>query len=467
MSITILMKKHIHFIGICGVAMSALAIAFQKNGWKVTGSDKGFYPPVSTNLKDAGVLFYPGWHVDKMTEHGDPDLVVVGNVAGSENPEWIYVQKNKISYLSYPEAVAQYFVKKNSIVCTGTFGKSSSSILMTWILKHAGFDPSYMFGGVSNNELDAAAITTSDWSILEGDEYKSARWDDRPKFAHYSPTHLLLTAVIWDHADIYPTEEGYINTFRHLVDSIPKDGTIIMSEKAVDVIGKPTKAITYGKREGNTYVYGNLKQTKNGITFDITHDKKIYPIASSTIGEYMADNIAGCFAMSHTIGIAPEKIIEAITTFKNIKRRLEKRYENDVTIFDDIAHSPTKATSVLQTIKELYTGNIIAIYEPNTGNRQPESTPAYAHAFSDASEVIIPRLTQIKVDPSDPIQPFDGEQLAQVIAKTHVNTKYIEDDAALLQHIISSTKPGDVIVFLGSHGFRGMIEELILNIHKA
>ncbi len=461
------MQKHIHFIGICGVAMSALAIAFQKNGWKVTGSDKGFYPPVSTNLKDAGISFYPGWHVDKMTATGNPDVVVVGNVAGSENPEWLFVQKNNIPYRSYPEIIAEYFVKKNSIVCAGTFGKSTSSILMTWILKHADMDPSYMFGAVSKNDLDAAAITHSEWSVLEGDEYKSARWDNRPKFAHYSPTHLLLTAVIWDHADVYPTEEGYINTFRDLVKSIPETGIKILSEKAVNVIGKPAKAKTYGKHTTNDYAYHNISESKDGITFDITHKEKTYSITSTALGEYMADNIAGCFAMASEIGIAPEKITEAIATFKNIKRRLEKRYAGAVTIFDDIAHSPTKALSVLETLRKLYSGKIIAIYEPNSGNRQPESAPGYAHAFTHADEVIIPRLTQIKVDEHNPVQPFGSEELAHVIGETHTQVNYIEDDAALVTHLITTTKPGDVIVFLGSHGFRGMIEDLILHIDQA
>lgn len=454
-------NKHIHFIGICGVAMSALAIAFQKNNWKVTGSDKGFYPPVSTNLKEAGITFYPGWHVEKMTADGDPDLVVVGNVAGSENPEWVYVQKKKIPYRSYPEIVAEYFVKKNSIVCAGTFGKSTSTVLMSWILKHAGKNPSYMFGGVSNNDLDAAAMSNGDWSVLEGDEYKSARWDDRPKFVHYSPTHLLLTAVIWDHADIYPTEEGYIATFKHLVESIPKDGVIVMSEKAREVVGKPDGTVTYGKNPDNDFSYGNILQTKHGLSCDISHKGKTYHIVSSAIGAYMADNIAGCFAMATTIGIAPDDTIAAIKSFNNIKRRLEKRFDGEITVFDDIAHSPTKATSVIATLKQLYSGKIIIIFEPNTGNRQPESTPGYANAFVDADEVIIPRLTQLKVDPNDPIQPLDGEQLAHVIANTHQHAVYMDDDAALVQYLIKNTQPGDVIAFLGSHGFRGMIDEVV------
>src|SRR5438105_4113183 len=131
-------NKHIHFIGICGVAMSALALAFKKQGWEVTGSDVGFYPPISTYLKEHDIAYYPGWHPDKMIAGGNPDLVVVGNVASSENPEWQFVKKNKLAFKSYPEVVADYFIKKNSIVCAGTYGKTTSTAVLTAILKNAG-----------------------------------------------------------------------------------------------------------------------------------------------------------------------------------------------------------------------------------------------------------------------------------------------------------------------------------------
>ena len=225
------MKKHIHFIGICGVAMSALALAYQKKGYKVTGSDKGFYPPVSTHLKDAGIKFYPGWHPEKMIADGNPNLIIVGNVASSTNPEWLYVQENNIPYKSYPEAVAEQIVKDTSIVCAGTYGKSTTTTLLTWILKQADKNPSYMFGGISLNDLSSANFTDSDISILEGDEYKTARWDDRPKFAHYSPTHLLLTSVVWDHADVYPTEQSYVYAFEKLIRDLPRNGLLVLSAK--------------------------------------------------------------------------------------------------------------------------------------------------------------------------------------------------------------------------------------------
>src|SRR3989338_8593044 len=225
--------KRIHFIGICGVAMSAIALAFKRQGWKVTGSDVGFYPPISTYLQKNKVDYYPGGHPEKMTAEGNPDVVVVGNVASSTNPEWLYVKKNNLQYQSYPEIIQKFFIKINSIVCAGTYGKSSSATLLTWILKETGHNPSYMFGGLSLNNIPAAELTDSDWSVVEGDEYKASRWDTGPKFAYYSPTELLLTSIVWDHADIYPTETLYREAFQKLIDSLPKNGLLVVSEKAL------------------------------------------------------------------------------------------------------------------------------------------------------------------------------------------------------------------------------------------
>ena len=165
--------------------------------------------------------------------------------------------------------------------------------------------------------------------------------------------------------------------------------------------------------------------------------------------------------MAEKAGIPAQKIITAIKSFKGIKRRLEKRFENDITIFDDIAHSPAKAQSVLETLRNIYTGKIIAIFEPNTGNRRPVSFPGYDHAFAKADTVIIPFLTKVKIDKNDPEIPADGKKLTEVISKTHKNVLYIEDDKKLIEHILTNTKKDDCVVFLGSHGFRGMIDQLI------
>ncbi|MBT4121132.1 MAG: hypothetical protein HOD54_01525 [Candidatus Magasanikbacteria bacterium] len=450
-------NKKIHFIGICGVAMSALALAMKKAGHNVTGSDKGIYPPISTYLKESGVDYYTGWHPEKM---GKPDLVVVGNVAGSTNPEWLHVQENNLEYVSYPELIEKFFIKENSIICSGTYGKTSSTALLTWILKQAKLDPTYMFGGISLNDIPAANLTNSKYNILEGDEYKSARWDLQAKFFHYHPTHLLLTSCQWDHADVYPTEESYFDAFQELINDMPKSGLIVASEKIKDSRLRIKDYMSYGPSDDSDYQYKNVIATKDGLEFSIINNSKTYNLKPKTLGSYMADNMTGAFAMAHELGIEPDVIIKALESFKNIKRRLEKKLDGDITVFDDIAHSPDKAKSVLETLRKIYNGKIFAVFEPNSGNRQEESISGYDNKFKQADEAIIPRLTHIKRDPNKPA-PLDGEKLTEVISKTHSNANFINEDEKLINYLIENTTPGDVIVFLGSHGFRGMIDQLV------
>ncbi|MDP6772384.1 MAG: cyanophycin synthetase, partial [Anaerolineales bacterium] len=215
--------------------------------------------------------------------------------------------------------------------------------------------------------------------------------------------------------------------------------------------------VFYGKDEENEYSYTNITSTKNGLHFDILHNNSTYNITSPLLGIYMVENICGAFAMASELGIQPQNITQSIRTFLGMRRRLEKRCENNITVFDDIAHSPEKAAATLATLRSIYTGKIIAIYEPNTGNRNKEAVPQYAHAFAHADSVIIPRLSAVKQGPNTP-DIMDGKALSDMIATTHQNTQYIEDDNTLVAHLVEHTKKEDVVVFLGSHGFRGMIE---------
>jgi len=458
------MPKRIHFIGICGVAMSALAAAFHKEGWQVTGSDVGFFPPISDYLKDNNISFYPGWHPEKMTENGVPDIVVVGNVAGSANAEFVYARKNNLNCKSYPEVIAEYIVQKNSLVCAGTYGKTSSTSLLTLILEKANINPAYMFGGLSLNLPVSAKINNKD----NKDGYKTARWDARPKFKLYSPTHLLLTSVSWDHADIYPTEETYLQAFKDLISMIPPNGLIVVCIDDAKIKGVLTGningaiEITYGKDMAADYCYSQVNETTSGISFVIKHKEKEYKISAPVLGEHMAENICGCFAMAKEIKIDTKIILDTIAEFKGIKRRLEKRSAEGITVYDDLGHSPAKAAATLRTLRTIYPNNkIIAIFEPNTGNRKSQSIPGYTGAFVDADEVIIPTLTRIKIDPKDIDPPFDGQKLTEIISRTHPQTVYIENDNKLIEYVKNNTKKEDAVVFLGSHGFRGMIERLI------
>ncbi|MCL5781972.1 MAG: Mur ligase family protein [Patescibacteria group bacterium] len=462
------LPKKAHFIGICGVATGSVAIAFKEAGIDVTGSDKGFYPPVSTALEEANVKFYAGWHPEKISENGKPDIVVVGTASGSQNPETIYAKENGIPVYSFAKAVGEFIASKNNIVCVGTWGKTSSTAMLAHIMKAAGEDPSYMFGAIPVSGK-SAALTDSDIAIFEGDEYKSAPDDPTAKFSYYKATHLLLTAVSWDHADLYPTEESYFDAFNTLLNSLPSGGFVVACADHAGVNKIADKyngrIIRYGKNA--EYSYREVKQSKHGLDFIISHNGINYKIYSPMLGSYQAENITACFAMADQFGIDTDAIITAIGDFGGLKRRMEIRLSDNnpsgVTVIDDIAHSPEKASYVLKDLQKTFQGNVIAIFEPNTGGRRREAIRKYDNAFKDADTVIIPRLTKLKVSDDDNDRPIEGDELSDEISKTHKNVIYIDDDNALIEYLDKNTKKGDVIAFLGSHGFRNMIEEIVKN----
>jgi UDP-N-acetylmuramate: L-alanyl-gamma-D-glutamyl-meso-diaminopimelate ligase len=471
------LPKKVHIVGICGVATGALAVAFHEIGVSVTGSDKGFFPPVSTELESHGISFYSGWHPEKMIENGLPDVVIVGTASGSKNPETILAKEKGIPMYSFAEAIGEFFAKQNCITCVGTWGKTSSTALLSYIFEFSKMNPTYMFGGISLSHEASAKLTDSDWSIFEGDEYKSSPTDTTAKFFYYKPSHLLLTAVSWDHADLYPTEELYFSAFKKLIKNMPENGFIVAKKGQLGVektlYGSNKKNVWYGSdKDDAEYTYTNVSQTKNGLVFTILHkntSSESFKISSPMIGTFQAENITGCFAMAHKSGIDPQKIIKAIASFKGLKRRLEKRFDGDITVFDDIAHSPEKASFVLENLRSIYTGKIYTIFEPNIGGRQKASAHMYDNAFKDADVVVIPRLTKLKVasnisEISESEIPLEANELTQIISKTHKNVVQFDEDDVLVQFLKQNTKKGDVIAFLGSHGFRGMIEETISNI---
>ncbi len=480
------LPKHIHIVGICGVATSALAIAFHERGVRVTGSDKGFYPPVSTYLDEHHIKYHAGWHPEKIKEYGKPDIMIVGGIGTSlTNPEIIYAKENSIPFYPYAEILERYFIKKNSIVIAGTWGKTTSSSLLSFILIQASMNPSYFTGGLSLSH-PTGVLTDADWSVVEGDEYQVAIYDKRPKFVYYHPTHLMLTAVSWDHADLYPTEKKYFEAFERLVKEVPGSGLLVICDDDLGIrqvieeaIGNTPKKlaerhiVSYGKTTNANYYYHDIKSTKKGLAFKITTKLKgkiqTYEIYTPMLGRFNAENITGCFAMAMNIGIPAEKIIGAIQDFKGIKRRFEKRLDgeidsvskNGITVFDCHAPTPEKAYSILETLREVYDKKIVAIYEPNIGGRRRETASQYKGAFEMADMVIIPKLTKLKVADGDTNLPMEGDELVDIISKTHTNTKYKDNDDGVVSFAVSHVERGDVIVFMGSHGFRGMIEAVV------
>ena len=207
--------------------MAALAVAFKRAGFSVSGSDsEKIFPPMSTHLKKSGIKYNLGFAEKNIQK---PDEVVVGNAhVNSLNPEIIAAKKKGISLIHFPRLVEKYLIQKNSVVVAGTYGKTTTTAMVAWILEKCGWKSNFMLGGIPLNFGNGARLIKSNWSVVEGDEYPAAApWDKAPKFKYYHPRFLILTSAEWDHMDVYKTKESYLTEFKKLVASVPRDGIIV------------------------------------------------------------------------------------------------------------------------------------------------------------------------------------------------------------------------------------------------
>src|SRR6266480_4686047 len=218
--------RSVHFIGIGGTAMAAVAAAIRDKGLLVTGSDQNVYPPMSTFLEARKIPVISGYAEQNLAHK--PDLVVVGNAISRGNPEAEIVLERKLRYCSLPELVREYFIRgKRSLVVTGTHGKTTTTSLLAWVFEHNGLNPSYLIGGIKNNFGQGARFTDSEWFIIEGDEYDTAFFDKRSKFVHYLPEVAIINNLEYDHADIFSDLAAIQKTFSHFIRLVPRNGLLL------------------------------------------------------------------------------------------------------------------------------------------------------------------------------------------------------------------------------------------------
>jgi len=215
--------KHIHLVGICGTAMASLAGMLQQKGFRVTGSDRNVYPPMSTFLQDRGIAILEGFSESHLSPR--PDLVVIGNAVSRGNPEVEATLDEKLPYRSLPEILKEVFIRgKTSVVVAGTHGKTTTAALLTWLLESAGLRPSFLIGGIARNFNTSFRVTDGEHFVIEGDEYDTAFFDKGPKFLHYLPDMVIFNNCEYDHADIYPDFSAVKQSFRRLLNIIPSKG---------------------------------------------------------------------------------------------------------------------------------------------------------------------------------------------------------------------------------------------------
>lgn len=480
--------KWIHVVGICGVTTAQIANMFKKKGWFVTGSDKGFFPPMSDYCKKRGLDIELGFKKKHLTKDyykakvkslqlsaisHQPDLVMVGNYAGLKNEEYQFAKKKGLQIKSYPEILNEYILAENSIVTAGTFGKTTTAALLALIFKKAGKKPSFMIGGLAKNFADGVVKDENKWSVIEGDEYISARFDPKSKFFHYEPEFLLLTSCAWEHTDFFKTEQEYVDNFKKLVEKIPKNGLIVanrVGENVKEVLKVARcKVVTYELNNVDENIaqstWFNLSHKENKENGEIVifnkNTQEEFELKTQLIGDHNRENIVGCVALARELGISAEVCAEAVADFKGIKRRLEVRFsEKNIKILDDFACSPPKVEGSLSALRnEFPEWHITIVYEPNVGNRTRKSLELFKGLFNRADEVVIPHLKPVKTKSG--VRRVSGQELAEKLKDFGANAKYIEDDDRLVKYISEKKVGKHIICFMGAYGWRKMIVQTI------
>src|SRR5579883_1747699 len=265
----------IYFIGICGTAMGNGALLLRELGYEVEGSDENVYPPMSDLLAASGIVIHTGYSPNHFTSK--PDLVVIGNAMSRGNAEVEFVLNERLPFTSLAEALKRFVIQgKESIVVTGTHGKTTTSSLAAWTFQRAGYEPSFLVGGVLENfGKGYQARPESNYVVLEGDEYDTAFFDKRSKFLHYLPTTLIVNNIEFDHADIFDSLDEITLSFRRVVNLVPRNGIVIANGDDVHVAGviegSPAPVETFGVSAHCDWRAVDITYDESSSHFDVVH----------------------------------------------------------------------------------------------------------------------------------------------------------------------------------------------------
>ncbi|MDO8659628.1 MAG: Mur ligase family protein [Candidatus Parcubacteria bacterium] len=391
-----------HFIGICGAGMSALAVLYKEAGYKVAGSDEGFYEPILGYLKKNKINFYKKYAKKNIPK--DVEMIVIGkhSMLTPENnievKKAFELQKNGKTIKSLPEALAMLTKEKENIIVAGSYGKSTCSALLSWCLMQNKKDPSYFIGAVPINFGQSSHLSKGKEFILEGDEYPSSNWDNTSKFLHFNPSSVLLISGEHDHLNVFPTEELYTAPYKKLVAQIPKDGLLVYSAEGKNnkEIKKYTKARTVSYTLDNTksnWYASNIKYSLE-TSFDLMYKGvKVITIKTKLLGNHNIENIIGSGALLlEQKLIKPKEFAKAVASFHGIKRRIELiSKKSSIPIYEGFGSSYEKTKVIFDALTLHFPKKrIVAVFEPHTFSwRNRGALKWYENIFNGVSEVII------------------------------------------------------------------------------
>ncbi|MGF7219217.1 UDP-N-acetylmuramate: L-alanyl-gamma-D-glutamyl-meso-diaminopimelate ligase [Spirosoma lacussanchae] len=444
------MSKSIHFISIGGSAMHNLALALHQQGYIVTGSDDEIYEPSRSRLQQQGLLPATiGWFPEKI--HAELEAVIVGMHARKDNPELVRAQELGLPIFSYPEYIYQQSKQKQRVVIAGSHGKTTITSIVMHVLKYHNRQFDYLVGAQLNGfETMAKLSADAPLIVIEGDEYASSPVDSQPKFLHYHPHIALISGIAWDHVNLYPTWELYVDQFEMLAEAMPKGGILIFDESddMLDVIGQKERA------DVNEIPYQAHPHTiVDGATFLITRQSKQIPV--QIFGEHNMRNLSGALTVLDQIGITDDQFYEAISSFKGAAHRLEKVAQNGTRIvFRDFAHSPSKVEATTEAVKQQFPSKrLLAAFELHTYSSLNKTFLSQYKGSLDSADtaVVYFDVNTFAIKQLSPISPDDVK-----IAFERPDLTVLTDPADLEAYLSSQRDKADAFLFMSSGTFGGV-----------
>ncbi|MFZ4436452.1 MAG: UDP-N-acetylmuramate--L-alanine ligase [Flavobacterium psychrophilum] len=351
-----------HFIAIGGAAMHNLALALHLKGYRVTGSDDAVFEPSKSRLQKQGLLpVEMGWFPEKIT--ADIEAIILGMHAKADNPELLRAKELGLKIYSYPEFLYEQSKNKTRVVIGGSHGKTTITSMILHVMHYHNIEVDYMVGAQLEGFDTMVHLTeTNDFIVLEGDEYLSSPIDRRPKFHLYQPNIALISGIAWDHINVFPTYENYVEQFDVFIAKITPGGILVYNAEDPEVL-RVAEAATNPIRK-LPYVTPEY-EVSNGVTLLSTPEG---PMPIEVFGAHNLNNLAGAKWICQNMGVDEAEFYEAISTFKGASKRLEKIAESTSKVaYKDFAHSPSKVAATTKAVKEQYPNRkVIACLELHT-----------------------------------------------------------------------------------------------------
>lgn len=448
---------HLHILGICGTFMGSLALLARDLGHKVTGSDANVYPPMSTQLENAGIELMQGYERSHLQPH--PDLVIVGNAMKRGIDAIEYMLNEGLPYISGPQFLADHVLQgKHVLGVAGTHGKTTTTTMLAWVLDQAGLNPGFLIGGVPLGFSESARLGGGQYFCVEADEYDSAFFDKRSKFVHYHPKTAILNNLEFDHADIFDDLAAIQKQFHHLVRTIPSEGRIIapITETNIDEVlqqGCWTPVVRTSLDPNEQAALSAELISADGSHFKVLeHGKVVGEVKWNMTGQHSVANALATIAAAQHVGVSLEQACEALSNFGGVKRRMELLGTvRGIEVYDDFAHHPTAIETTLDGArKRLGERKLWAIIEPRSNTmRMGSHKDGLAHSARLADEVIWYQPEGLDWD----LQPI----IAASSNKAEVSRSL--DD--IITRVVNEAGEGDAVVIMSNGGFGGLHQKLI------